>query len=124
MVEVGGCCYGRGMDWRNFSQVELQRLLAKPNEQENFQRELFEFLKRNGVPMSDPLVTETCATWERLVHLCETVEKLIRNLPRPYRPLVDPWQTRGLAAKLRADFEVGGNKRDGRVNAQADETSE
>ena len=52
-----------------------------------------------GMPWEDPLVQAICEAWNGVASVARLIEHLESRLPRPYRPLVEPWKTSGLAAR-------------------------
>ena len=53
----------------------------------------------NDIPMDDPIVQGICVAWDGINELARTIERLKDQLPQPYRPLVEPTKTSGLAER-------------------------
>ena len=91
------------MDWSTFNWIALHRLLIRARRHEIFYRDAIAFLKRHGHKPVSPLVRELEQAHRQLVVIVEVIEAVAKDF-EPYRPLMDPWKTQGLAAQMRPDF--------------------
>lgn len=95
------------MEWAEFVEASLSRLLARLRDYEAFYVEVREFLLKYGFTPDDPLVIEVETSLRQVRGFIETVNA--RRLEvQPFRPGVDPWRSRGLSATLRPDSEARG----------------